>query len=175
PAPTWQTGTGVSGTMRNVPDISLEGDDFTGVGFIVNADFGYVDSGPWGGTSVAAPESAAMWSIVLSACKATPSCKGPGGTYRLGNPAPLFYQIYNGTTPFTATSYPSTFYDVVSGNNGVIPCLANPNQLGPCPNPEPTPDAGFNAGVGYDQVTGIGVPFTGHLINAVVNPATPVN
>jgi kumamolisin len=174
PLPTFQTGTGIIGSMRNQPDIALEADDITGVATIVNSDFGYDGSGAYGGTSVSAPEAAAMWSLVLSACKATPSCQ-KNGTYRLGNPAPLFYAIYNGTSPYTGTTYPYTFYDVTFGNNGTIPCKVNPSQVGPCPNPVPTPDPGYNAGVGYDQVTGIGVPFAGHLINTIVNPATPVN
>jgi pseudomonalisin len=163
PAPSWQTGSGILGTMRNQPDASLEADDWTGVATIANANFGYALSGAWGGTSVAAPEMAAMWALVLQACKQTTSCHGPNGTYRLGNPAPLFYGIYNNTA-----AYGTTFYDVTFGNNGVVPCLTNPSQVGACPSPVPSPDPGFNAGKGYDQVTGIGVPFARHLIKQVV-------
>ena len=103
-----------------------------------------------------------MWALVLSACKQTPACaaKGTGPhPYRLGNAAPLFYGIYN-----NAAQYPTTFYDVVYGNNGVIPCT----QLGFCPQPLPTPEPGFNAGVGFDLTTGIGVPFARHLIQSIV-------
>lgn len=161
PMPPWQTGPGVLGTTRNVPDVSLEGDSLTGVAVIANAQWGFVGSTAIGGTSVAAPEMAAMWALVLQACQQTASCHGPNGTYRLGNAAPYLYQIYN-----NATAYPTTFYDVTFGNNGVTPCI----QLGPgaCPNPLPTPDPGLNAGIGYDRVTGIGVPFARHLIKAVV-------
>jgi len=106
-----------------------------------------------------------MWALVLSACKQTPACvaKGIGPhPYRLGNAAPLFYGIYN-----NATQYPATFYDVVFGNNGVIPCT----QIGlGCPVPLPSPQPGFNAGTGYDLTTGIGVPFARHLIASVVGP-----
>ncbi len=163
PLPSWQTGPGITGSFRNQPDISLNGDPVTSVSTIVNADFGFAGSGGYGGTSVAAPEMAAMWALVLSACKVTTSCKGPAGTYRLGNPGPVLYKIYN-----NATQYPATFYDVTFGNNGVIPCRVNPGQVGTCPNPVPTPDPGFNAGTGYDQMTGIGVPFARHLIQTVV-------
>jgi subtilase family serine protease len=167
PRPAWETGTNVpTGNLRVQPDASLLGDSITGVSTFVNSSFGFAGSGSYGGTSVAAPQMAAMWALVLDACRQTASCRGPNGTYRLGNPAPLLFGIYN-----DATKYPQTFYDVTFGNNGVIPCAVNPGQIGPCPNPRPTPDAGFDAGIGFDLVTGIGVPFAGHLINAVVNPA----
>jgi subtilase family serine protease len=163
PLPTWQTGPGITGSFRNQPDVSLNGDPITAVSTIVNSNYGFAGTGGYGGTSVAAPEMAAMWALVLSACRVTTNCKGPGGTYRFGNPGPVLYKIYN-----TPAQYANTFYDVTFGNNGVIPCRVNPGQVGPCPAPVPTPDPGFNAGVGYDQMTGIGVPFARHLINTLV-------
>jgi hypothetical protein len=78
----------------------------------------------------------------------------------LGNAAPLFYAIYN-----NAARYPTAFYDVVFGNNGVIPCTQT--GLG-CTNAQATPEPGFNAGAGYDLTTGIGVPFARHLIESIV-------
>ena len=134
PQPAWQTGSGVTAGLRNLPDVSLEADQATGVATIVNASFGRADTGSYGGTSVAAPETAAMWALVLSACKQTPTCvaKGTGShPYRLGNAAPLFYGIYN-----NATQYSATFYDVVFGNNGLIPCTQSGSA---CPSPLPTP------------------------------------
>jgi subtilase family serine protease len=131
----------------------------------VNIDFvgGFVG---FGGTSVAAPEMAAMWALVVDACHQSSTCTGKGTgphPYRLGNAAPYMYTIYNSTT-----LYPATFLDIVDGNNGVTPCAVNPGQVGPCPNPSPTPGPGFNAGKGYDLTTGIGVPFGRHLIKSVV-------
>ena len=120
-----------------------------------------------------------MWALVLDACRQTAACvaRGTGAhPYRMGNAGPEFYTIYN-----NAAEYPATFLDIVYGNNGVVPCLVNPGPgpgsgtVTPCPNPVPTPDPGFNAGVGYDHVTGIGVPFAGHLINTIVNPANKAN
>ncbi len=65
----------------------------------------------------------------------------------------------------TRTTYGSSFYDVTFGNNGVVPC----QQSGTCPKGStPTPAPGYTAGTGYDHVTGIGVPFARHLIQAVV-------
>ncbi|HEX3463822.1 MAG TPA: protease pro-enzyme activation domain-containing protein [Candidatus Elarobacter sp.] len=171
PRPSWQTGPGVTGSFRNQPDASLDADPVTGVAVVYNAAFsGYGGIGAAGGTSVAAPEMAAMWALVLDACRATTSCTAKGsGTnpYRLGNAAPYFYKIYN-----DATLYPNTFLDIVDGSNGVRPCSVNPGSgtgyVPPCPNPSPTPDPGYKAGQGYDLTTGIGVPFGRHLIKAVV-------
>jgi subtilase family serine protease len=163
PQPAWETGPGIDPGTRNVPDIALEADSATGVATIVNADFGFANTGAWGGTSVAAPETAAMWALVLSACRQTPACSSAGTgshPYRLGNAAPIFYRVYN-----NSAQYPTAFYDVVFGNNGVIPCAASGAS---CPTPLPTPEPGFSAGVGYDRTTGIGVPFARHLISAVV-------
>ena len=164
--PAYQTGPGITGTKRNQPDASLEADPFTGVATAFNTSFSGGGFGGFGGTSVAAPEMAAMWALVLDACRQTAACTAKGSgpkPYRFGNAAPSFYKIYN-----SAALYPATFLDIVDGNNGVRPCSVNPGQVGPCPNPSPTIDPGFNAGTGYDLTTGIGVPFGRHLIKSVV-------
>jgi hypothetical protein len=128
-----------------------------------------------GGTSASAPESAAMWALALQACKASASCNG-GGTYgyRMGNPAPLLYAIYAKSNPLSGTysapgftpqlNYAQVFYDVTYGDNQAVP--------GPTVAPEPTPN-GYNSGPGYDQVTGMGAPFAGHLIQAVTGTHVP--
>ncbi|HEX3468441.1 MAG TPA: protease pro-enzyme activation domain-containing protein [Candidatus Elarobacter sp.] len=165
PIPAYQTGPGITGSKRNQPDMALDGDPDTGVAIAVNIAYGG-GFGGIGGTSVAAPEAAAMWALVVDACHQTAACTAKGSgphPYRLGNAAPYMYNIYN-----SATLYPATFLDIVDGNNGVIPCAINPGQVGPCPNPSPTPGPGFNAGKGYDLTTGIGVPFARHLIRSVV-------
>jgi hypothetical protein len=82
--------------------------------------------------------------------------------YRLGNPAPLFYTIYS-----SHQQYKSTVYDVIYGNNQAKPAPTPTPQPGHTPKPLPTP-IGYSSGPGYDLVTGIGVPFGGHLINAIV-------
>ncbi|MDB5092493.1 MAG: putative protease [Candidatus Eremiobacteraeota bacterium] len=162
PRPNWQTGAGlVAGATRLQPDASLLGDPITGAATIVNSDFG-LQVLRFGGTSVAAPEMAAMWALVLDACNKSTACKGKGAgprPFRLGNAAPYFYRIYN-----NATQYPQTMYDVTFGNNGVTGCA---QQAPGCTAPA-TPDPGYLSGVGYDLVTGVGVPFGRHLITAVV-------
>jgi subtilase family serine protease len=145
---------------RNVPDLSLEGDPHTGVAVVIDAFLG--PSGqvvtPFGGTSVAAPEMAAMWALVLNACKVKGTCI-PGQTgpkaYRTGLANPFFYLIYTGKA---TQSYALTFYDVLYGSNGQQPGG---------PTPGPTFDPGYNSGTGYDQTTGVGVPFARSLVKAI--------
>ena len=169
PAPSWQTGPGVATGNRNVPDASMLGDPETGISIVSNSAFGGAPYGvlsQWGGTSVAAPEMAAEWALVLDACRQTPACNKSGGahSYRLGNAAPYLWNIYapGGGANF-GPSYASVFYDVLFGNNGITPCAQNGSCSG-----SPTPTPGFQAGQGYDYDTGIGVPFARHLISVVV-------
>ncbi|HLI96193.1 MAG TPA: protease pro-enzyme activation domain-containing protein, partial [Candidatus Baltobacteraceae bacterium] len=149
--PPFQLGAaGVTGATRNVPDISLDADALTGVAVELYADPSLATAPlvePVGGTSVAAPESAAMWALVLQACKQTPSCETSGGPvpYRLGNPNAYFYKLYA-----NAPQYASVFYDVVYGNNSL------------------SGGTGYSAGTGYDLISGIGVPYARALIKAVV-------
>jgi subtilase family serine protease len=155
-APPWQrSGLGVSGA-REVPDMALDGDPKSGSAITHNGVAGLGN-----GTSMAAPMANAQWGLVLAACKASPACSTAKGAkpYRLGNPAPLLYAIYRNAAP-GKLRYKHVFYDVLYGDNQ--PTL--PTAL---PSPVPSP-AGYMAGPGYDLVTGLGVPFTGHLIDAVV-------
>lgn len=170
--PAFQQGArGIQGATRNLPDLSLEADGATGVAVLAYADpvFGGAQLDAWGGTSVAAPEMAAMWALVLQACKQTAACaSGPSARpYRLGNPNPLFYGIYK-----NAARYAATFYDVTYGNNAqLLYCQGAGAGGADCPTPDPGPPAlapGYSAGVGYDLNTGIGVPFARNLIRAVV-------
>ena len=174
-APTYQSnGISPAPTSREVPDIALDADPLTGPAILMNSSFGSPQLGASGGTSAAAPEAAAMWALVLQACKATAGCgTGPSGhAYRLGNPDPLFYSIYAcKTAPCAALGsgtfksnlpYSQAIYDVVYGSNQAVPASPAPSS----------PLAGYSAGPGYDMVTGVGVPFAGHLINAIVNGQT---
>ncbi len=179
PQPPYQQGLpGITGQNRNVPDLSLEGDPRTGVALLRYADrsFGGAQLGVAGGTSVAAPQMAAMWALVLQACKANAACSSKGGgthPYRLGNPNPLFYGYYQAGAPYAAT-----FLQVSYGNNAQVPYCSspanagNPNCPSPAPNSTPPPpyDPGYGANPigGYNQATGLGVPFARALIRAVV-------
>lgn len=167
-APSWQTGLVPYGmtspvTMRAQPDVSLDADPETGPATVEDAAFpGFTYVFASGGTSASSPEFAAMWSLVLQACKSTAKCGTATGakSYRLGNPAPLLYAIYNGTGGLPKAS---VFYDVVEGNNGA--------------HAPPPPGGkflqGYKAGPGYDLVTGIGASFAGHLIQSITGNAVP--
>lgn len=177
-SPAWQSTTisaSVTNGMRVLPDISLDADPNTGPSVTIDAAYGLTPEAI-GGTSAAAPEAAAQWAIVLQACKASSTCNQGGATgYRLGNPAPLLYAIYGTSSlaagAYTVTgftpqlTYAQTFYDVIYGDNQAVPSSATPQ-------PASTP-SGYSAGPGYDQVTGIGAPFTGHLIKAITGTTVP--
>ena len=144
------------GGFRTQPDVALDADTNTGVAVVADAapSLGGRLVGAIGGTSVATPEMAAMWALVLQACKQSAACSshGSGSTpYRLGNPGTYLYEIYQ-----SQALYSATFYDVLFGNNS----LPNSNGNGQ--------DPGFNAGTGYDLVTGIGVPYANSLITNVL-------
>ncbi len=168
-APPWQRDA-VNDKMREVPDIALDADPATGPSQINYAAFGkarlvFAD----GGTSAAAPEANAEWALVLDACSRFASCATATGPkpYRLGNAAPLYYAIYRGKGNL---SYRQTFYDVVYGCNQAVPAPTPRPSPGHTPKPMPTP-AGYCSRRGYDLVTGLGVPFGGHLVDAIVKGA----
>lgn len=153
-APAWQKND-LGATMREQPDVSMLADTVTGVA-------AYGDKGntffrgfaALGGTSVAAPQMAAMWALVLQAnAGAHPT------NYRLGNPAPLLYDIYK--SGMNSLSYGNVFYDVVYGSN----TMQNPNGAGTI--------GTLAAGPGYDEVTGLGVPYANRLITAVTSTRVP--
>ena len=155
PAP-WQLALVPGAVNREIPDVSLDADPLTGPSIGYNLAFPGGGFAPIGGTSAAAPETAAQWGVVLSACAASPACATAPGPkpYRLGNPAAIYYAI-----AASPAGYAGTFYDIITGSNQAV-APGTGGQPG-----------GYNAGPGYDMVTGIGVPFTGHLIDAIITGA----
>lgn len=175
-APAWQSRNVAGVTMREQPDVALLADQNTGVAVLSNAFSSSAESlGPTGGTSVAAPQMAAMWALVLQACKSTPSCATASGAapYRLGNAAPVLYAIYGGTyakgaggpSAFSpALPYANVFFDVLYGDTAQVNPAATPAPGSSSP---PLIAGCCSAGPGYDEATGLGVPFAGHLIEAI--------
>jgi subtilase family serine protease len=179
--PPWQAATIANqpgyANMRELPDISLDADPNTGPSIAINSAFsGYQQLSAIGGTSAAAPEAAAQWAVVLQACKASATCSSGGSgpySYRLGNPAPLFYAIY-GTSSLASGPYkPGSFTPQLTYSQVFDDVIYGDNQAVPKPTTGPTPSAGYNSGPGYDEVTGLGAPFTGHLITAVTGTKVP--
>ena len=134
--PSWQTGIGVPNTgARSVPDLSLAASS-THDGYLIcsqgNCVNGFVDNDSSvtvaGGTSAGSPAFAGIVALLVGS-------SGPQG-----NINPTLYAL--------ATSFLDTFHDITLSNNSVA-CQAG------------TPDCtagqlGYSAGIGYDQVTGLG-------------------
>jgi subtilase family serine protease len=157
--PTWQTGTGVPADgARDVPDLALnaspyhdpyiicseDGQDGTVVSTCTN---GFVNADGEiflaGGTSCAAPTFSGILAVLNQSL----------GTPGLGNINPTLYSL--------VVSSPTAFHDVTTGNN-IVPCEAGTTD---CPASTPH-QYGYSAGVGYDQVTGLGSVDASKLLTA---------
>ncbi|MEV4612268.1 protease pro-enzyme activation domain-containing protein [Kitasatospora sp. NPDC049258] len=109
--PAWQTGTGVSGTMRTVPDVSSNADPASG--------FAIYTAGGWqvyGGTSAAAPLWSGYAALYNQKAKAA-------GAAVLGEANPKLYALAN------SSSYGSVFHDVTSGKNQDFSTKAGYDQV----------------------------------------------
>jgi uncharacterized protein (TIGR03437 family) len=134
--PAWQTGAGVpSDGARDVPDVALSA-SADHDGYLVIS--GGSSASVYGGTSVAAPLFAGI-ATLLNQYLVQHGAQAAAG---LGNMNPKLYSL--------AQSSPSAFHDITSGNNVVTAACPRRGCLTPA-----TP-VGFNAGVGYDQATGLG-------------------
>jgi subtilase family serine protease len=150
PKPSWQTGN--TGTMREVPDIALDTGAFHDPYLICSEDgpngtivstctagFRTGTGGDFtlvGGTSAAVPTFSAILTLINQYLGYVP----PAG---LAPVNPTLYQLPGNS--------PEPFHDITTGNN-IVPCTAGtPN----CPGAAPF-QYGFNAGTGYDEVTGLG-------------------
>jgi len=106
--PSWQQGViGLaSSTMRNVPDVSLNSDQYTGYSIFYNGNWTI-----YGGTSCAAP----LWAAFTARVNQQRLANGQG---LLGFANPALYQIAGGA------NYTSDFHDVISGTNLYYPAVA---------------------------------------------------
>lgn len=149
PKPTWQTGTGVpNDAVRDVPDVSLTASaDHDGYIFCTQTSCasGVVGSnGPTaivGGTSASTPVFAGIVALLNDYVVANGVQAQPG----LGNINTMLYQLAQGSSGSTI------FHDVTTGDN-IVPCTQGTTG---CPATAPF-QYGYSAGVGYDQVTGLG-------------------
>jgi len=148
--PSWQTGTGVpSDGKRDVPDISMSAspnhdgylfcsEDGPNNTIIATCTAAFRDSAGnfavVGGTSAAAPTFSGILALINA---------------HVGNTPPAGLAPVNPTLYTLAATHPTAFHDVTSGNN-IVPCTAGSTG---CPTSH---QYGFSAGVGYDQVTGLG-------------------
>ena len=131
--PSWQTGTGVPADgYRDVPDLALTASDAHDPMLFYSAG----SIGAVGGTSCAAPTLAGIMTLLNQYLVANGLQKTAG----LGNINPRLYVM--------AQSAPAAFHDITVGSNIVNGCIGTRNcNVG---------NVGYNAGVGYDQATGLG-------------------
>jgi subtilase family serine protease len=169
PKPVWQTGPGVPNDgARDLPDVSMFGADGEISGsFYIDCEEDFVNApcdlttGEFvevGGTSVSAQVMAGVMALVE---QKTGSAQG--------NANPTFYSLAaqqsatscNASTPASSC----VFNDVTQGTNA-MPCangspnctVTGTNAIGVL--------TGYNAGAGYDLVTGLGSINIGNLVNA---------
>ncbi len=130
--PSWQTGTGVSGSFRTVPDVAMYADQNPGY-VIYGVNKNDLATNKWfddGGTSAATPLFASGTALLHQQAAQNNLTLDLGyiWIYRLAN---------------NAANYQSAFYDITVGNNNIF-------NVGCC-----------NAGTGYDMASGWGsVNFT---------------
>jgi len=120
-----------SSTFRNVPDVAVVADPQTGV-----AVYSQLNGG-WniiGGTSVGAP----LWAGMYSVANGNSNALGWGD---LGFANPTLYALGQGSTVGVNGTIVPSFIDVVDGSNGNVNLYHK---------------AGFTAGLGYDNTTGLG-------------------
>ena len=142
PKPSWQTGAGVpSDGARDVPDVSLAASpDHDGYQIVTGGSFQI-----YGGTSVGPPQFAGI-AILLNQYLVSNGFQAGAG---LGSMNPALYSL---------ASVTGVFHDITTGNNMVIPCQGTRGCN--------LPAIGYNAGVGYDLVTGIGTVDVYNLVTA---------
>ncbi|HEY0935615.1 MAG TPA: S53 family peptidase [Trebonia sp.] len=130
----------VKSRYRGVPDVAYSGAVNNGL-LIAWSQDNLANLGSiylFGGTSAGSPQWAAITALADQA-----------GHKRLGQLNPYLYLIAR--TPL----YNYVFHDITTGNNSVSLVDASNN---------PVNIAGYNAGKGWDPVTGLGTPDVAHLI-----------
>jgi uncharacterized protein (TIGR03437 family) len=133
--PSWQTGAGVpNDNARSVPDIAFAA-SANHDGFMIYTDGSLAIIG---GTSAGAPSVAGI-AVLLNHYLVSGGVQTSAG---LGNINPRLYAL--------AQSAPDVFHDVTTGDNIItVTCTARSRNCS-------AGTFGFNAGAGYDQVTGLG-------------------
>jgi pseudomonalisin len=155
--PSWQTGAGVpSDGKRDVPDVAVAADPNHDGYLLCATDSGATTPVPpcsngfrdssgnlnvAGGTSFGAPTFSGIVAILNQKTGS-----------KQGNVNPTLYAL--------AASTASAFHDITSGSN-IVPCGAGTKD---CPTTG-TAQYGFNAGPGYDLVTGLGSIDAAVLVN----------
>jgi subtilase family serine protease len=130
--PAYQDGVPGIGATRGVPDVAADADSGTGMAlaFSDGGGQGYILAGA-GGTSVGAP----FWAGLIALADQQAG-------HPLGFVNPAIYRIARGPL------YHQAFHDITTGNNTVVLTSTSP----------PVTITGYQAGPGWDPVTGWGTP-----------------
>ena len=165
--PAWQTALTPADGHRDVPDVALTSSPNHDGSLICSQAFFAPATTPTsctsgfrasdgsslaavGGTSVASPAFAGIVAILNQATQSS----------GLGNINPTLYTL--------AASTSTAFHDITTGNN-IVPCTSGTPTSGAaslrCPTTAPL-QIGFNAGPGYDLVTGLGSVDANLLVRA---------
>ncbi len=154
--PSWQTGTGVpSDGQRDVPDISLSSSP-NHDGYIICSQGG-CGNGYRQGTCSANTDPGCVFDVIGGTSVGSPVFAGVVALLnqkfgmRLGNVNPTLYSV--------ASSAPSVFHDITTGNN-MVPCQMGTKN---CPNGG---SIGYSAATGYDLASGLGSVDMGALASA---------
>lgn len=142
--PSYQLNVQLALGARGTPDVALQADPLTGV-YVLDT-FGGGSSSGWyrvGGTSFSAPAWAALLTIVNQGQAFTGAA--PVGA---GAQASL-YNLQHATGYYSSSNPNAAFRDITSGYNG------------------------YNAGAGYDFVTGVGTPLVNNLTSWIVYHIAP--
>ena len=178
PKPSWQAALTPKDNVRDVPDVSMAASpnhdgyiactkgscptgNAAGIAAAVAANSIY------GGTSASTPVFAGIVTLLNQSLENTGAGSG------LANINPSLYQLAQNT--------PTVFHDVTTGNN-IVPCTQGTKG---CPKTPPY-QYGYNAGSGYDQVTGLGSVDANLFVTQLsvriatastlgISPASPVN
>lgn len=140
--PSYQKGVPGIGATRGVPDVAFDADPFTGVPVVLSLG-GSTYIVPFGGTSVGSP----AWAGIVTLANQYAG-------HRLGFLNDKLYKIVTGNS----STYAKAFHDITTGNNSVTTFDQNGN---------PVPVPGYDAGAGWDAVTGVGTPNVNNLVKVL--------
>jgi subtilase family serine protease len=146
-------------TTRTSPDVAYVGDPNTGVAVYDSlADGGYVGWQVVGGTSVGAPQWAALIAIADQGRAVSGLSTLDGASQTL----PVLYSLYGAPGTSAYSSYTTDFNDVIDPGRGRF--------------------FGGAATAGYDTITGLGSPIASQIVDALANitpgsstPTTPTS
>ncbi len=155
--PTYQNAAQNSGA-RSVPDVAYNADPNTGLA--IYDSLPYQGSSGWqevGGTSAGAPQ----WAALIALADQARASAGKGTLDGATQTLPMLYDLYSTDGTTVASTYASTFNDIVDAGP------SNPWQWGWGSGNNTNP-----ATAGYDAITGLGSPHASAVLNAIAGSSS---